>query len=445
MKPTKNIYDMNKEEIYTFIEKQIPIKTLEKNKYGEVFTSPILINKMLDLFPPRVWTAYNMKWLDPSVGSGFFMIFVYLRLMEGLKSWQTNKHKRSQHIIQNMLYMVELNKTNCKICKSLFGSNVNIFCGDFLVNIKFNNNDNDNIKETDVRFDCIIGNPPFQNYYGLTKDGKRVSGGKSKLYERIFLKSYSLLKNGGYLSFVVPDNIFAGNGSETYKTLIQNNIPFVSFNPLNQDYFGKIQQPVCYFILHKGETPGLTNIEHSDKLIFKLKLQNRPVNPIRDWTLHTEQLINKYVSNERNNVTYNRGKSVASYKGNKYPIIFTPSKILQTNNSELAVGLGIKKAIIFSISPDFSFKMDYSGEYGSGPNTFFIPFETNKQGKMLETFLKSKDYLTLALATKTSRQFLKIAFIEHLKLTKIMKTNKTRKHKKTKHKKNKKQKTLKNK
>jgi hypothetical protein len=439
MKPNKNIYDMNKEEIYDFIEKQLPIKTVEKNKYGEVFTSPILINKMLDLFPPRVWSASNMKWLDPSVGSGFFMIFVYLRLMEGLKSWQTNKHKRSQHIIQNMLYMVELNKTNCKICKSLFGSDINIFCGDFLDNIKFIG------KETDVSFDCIIGNPPFQHYYGLTKDGKRISGGKSKLYEHIFLKSYSLLKNNGYLSFVVPDNIFAGNGSESYNTLIQNNIPFVSFNPLNQNYFGKIQQPVCYFILHKGETPGLTNVEHSDKLTFKLKLQNRPVNPIRDWTLHTEQLIHKYVSNERNNVSYNRGKSVSSYKGNKYPIIFTSSKTLQTNNIELASGLGIKKAIIFSISPDFNFKMDYSGKYGSGPNTFFIPFETNTQGKMLEKFLKSKDYITLALATKTSRQFLKIAFIEHLKLTKIMKTTKTRKHKKSKHKKKKKQQTLKNK
>ena len=72
--------------------------------------------------------------------------------------------------------------------------------------------------------------------------------------------------------------------------------------------------------------------------------------------------------------------------------------------------------------------MDYSGKFGVGPNTFFIPFNTNIEGKKLEHFLNSEDYKTLALATKTTRQYLKIAFIEHLKLTKITGQNsKTRK------------------
>ena len=48
----KNIYEMNEKDIYEFIENQMPIKKLEKDKYGEVFTSPVLINKMLDFFKP---------------------------------------------------------------------------------------------------------------------------------------------------------------------------------------------------------------------------------------------------------------------------------------------------------------------------------------------------------------------------------------------------------
>ena len=298
---------------------------------------------------------------------------------------------------------------------------MNLICGDFLSDHRFKEND-------DISFDCVIGNPPFHDDYGVSDSSKRINGGKSKLYERIFLKSFSILKNGGYLSFVVPDNIFSGNGSESYQTLIQNHVPFVSFNPINQSYFQKIQQPVCYFILHKIHLSSLTTIEHNDQLTFKLKLQDRPVNPIRNWTLHTEKLINQYVSNERNNVIYNRGKKIISYKGNKYPIIFTPYKTLQTNNLKLAAGLGIKKAIIFSISPELAFKMDYSGKFGSGPNTFYIPFNTNTEGKKLERFLNSQDYKTLALATKTTRQYLKIAFIEHLKLTKIMGHSKTKKN-----------------
>ena len=73
--------------------------------------------------------------------------------------------------------------------------------------------------------------------------------------------------------------------------------------------------------------------------------------------------------------------------------------------------------------------MDYSGNNGAGPNTFYIPFNTVSEGKKLEKFLNSDDYKTLALASKTTRQYIKIAFIEHLNLTKIMgSTVKTKKN-----------------
>ena len=64
--------------------------------------------------------------------------------------------------------------------------------------------------------------------------------------------------------------------------------------------------------------------------------------------------------------------------------------------------------------------MDYEGKYGIGPNTFYIPFSTISEGRCLERFLKSDEYKVLALATKTTRQYLKIGFIQHLNLGKIM-------------------------
>jgi hypothetical protein len=408
----KKIYQMTMEEINQFITELLPIKKFEKDNFGEVFTHPTLINKILDLFPNHIWSDPLKKWLDPSVGTGFFMIFVYLRLMKGLEKWEPNETKRSKHIIKNMLFMVELNKQNCNIIVNIFGPKVNLICGDFLT---------DSFKDL-LSFDCIVGNPPFQDNYGLTNKGKRISGGKSKLYERIFLKSYDILMKDGYLAFIVPDNIFSGNGSESYRILIKNFIPFVSFNPSNQSFFPNIQQPICYFLLKKNSHQYLTTIDNG-KNTFKIQLEDRPVNPIRDWNLHSEKLIKKYVSNERNNVVYNRGSNIDSYKATnklvKYPIVYTPSKIIYTNKPKLAPGFGIKKAIIFSISTDNAFKMDYSGIYGSGPNTFYIPFSTISQGKGLENFLNSNDYKTMVYSTKTSRQYLKIALLEHLILTKI--------------------------
>jgi len=423
---TKKIYELTNEEINEFMQKMLPVKRIEKDKYGEVFTNPKLINKLLDLFPQSVFKNPHLKWLDPSVGAGFFMILIYQRLMYGLKSWEHNLKKRSDHIIENMLFMVEINKTNCKICKDLFGDNVNLLCCDFLSDFRFPQLDH-------LSFDCIVGNPPFQDDYGLTDGGKRILGGKNKLYERIFLKAYDLLHANGYLSFVVPDNLFSGNGSKSYQVLLKSNVSFVSFNPSIQSFFPGIQQSMCYFLLAKADKfDDFTIIESNDTNKFKIQLLDRPVNPVKQWTPKTEKLVTKFVSLKRNHVVYNRGKSVNLYKGNKIPIIYTSSKTLYTNKHELAAGLGKKKAIIFAISTDHAFKMDFTGKFGVGPNTFYIPFETVKQGKQLESFLKSDNYQLLVSSTKTNRKYLKIALIEHLKLDKIMNnnTNKTMKMRK---------------
>ena len=113
---------------------------------------------MLDLFPKSIWKNEELTWLEPSCGVGLFMIYVYIRLMNGLKEWEKDDKKRSEYIIEKMLYMVEINKMNCDICKNIFGSKINIICNDFL----------DNNKYDDMKYDCIIGNPPFQDDYGVS-------------------------------------------------------------------------------------------------------------------------------------------------------------------------------------------------------------------------------------------------------------------------------------
>ena len=47
----------------------------------------------------------------------------------------------------------------------------------------------------------------------------------------------TLLKENGYLSFLVPDNMLSGNGNVGYNTLIQYNVKFVSFNKEIQTFF----------------------------------------------------------------------------------------------------------------------------------------------------------------------------------------------------------------
>ena len=402
--PSPLIYNMTKEDIEAWIKDDMSDteNKQRKDKLGEVFTPLELVNKVLDLFPKSVWSDPSRKWLEPSAGKGNFAMCVYSRLMDGLQKVKPNKQERSNWIINNMLYMAELSKSNCNKLRKLFGSNCNLFCGDFLAY----NNSNVSI------FDCIVGNPPFQDDYGLTNEGKRILGGKSKLYERIFLKAYSLLSEHGLLAFVVPVNMFTGF-TDSYKVLTESSVPFVSVNRVKK-FFPSVQLDIGYFLLKKGKPSTNTIIEGTDSKRFQTRLVWRSVNPVSNWTKSTDLLVRKYIKSGQNGAIYNRGKPVSAYKGSKYEVVYSPSRMLHTNNKELASGLNQPKAIIFAISPELEFVMDYKGTKGAGPNTFYVPFDTAHEGKRLEAFLKSDVYRELALATKTTRQYLKHAFIQYV-------------------------------
>lgn len=70
---------------------------------------------MLDTLPEEVWSNPNLKWLDPAAGRNvIFPIEVYKRLMDGLKEWEVDCIKRSNHIWDNMIYMVEIQEDSVK-------------------------------------------------------------------------------------------------------------------------------------------------------------------------------------------------------------------------------------------------------------------------------------------------------------------------------------------
>uniref|UniRef100_A0A6C0E295 site-specific DNA-methyltransferase (adenine-specific) n=1 Tax=viral metagenome TaxID=1070528 RepID=A0A6C0E295_9ZZZZ len=405
------IHELTNTELYEMMNSYLPIRTNEKNKYGEVLTPPKLIEEIINHFPETVWSDPYLTWIDPTCGTGNFIIMVYMKLMSGLASWIPDPKQRSKHIIENMLYMVELNDRNANVVKKIFGPNANIIEGDFLTCNSFNKKG----------FDMIVGNPPFQDDVLSGIGGiKRRSSGKNKLYERIILRCLQLLNRNGWIAFITPDNLFSG-GSKTYLKLIQNNITLISFHKTIQSFFPKIQQYMCYFVMNMEES-SVTKIFGNHGEEFECSLTNRPLNPVRNWTNYTEELMNKYVSLKRNGSVYNRGKPTSQYNqlNGEYTLIYKPSEKIFANTVELAIGYGIKKIAVFLISPDLKFESDFDGKYGIGPNIIYIPLKNKEEGNILETFLKSNIYKTLALSTKTNRQFLKIKLIEHLHLDQIV-------------------------
>ena len=128
-------YTINEpDKLLEFINENLTPKDKERKEKGEVFTPMWLVNEMLDKLPTEVWSNWDYKWLDPAVGIGNFPIAIYIRLMEGLKTKEPDDEKRRKHIVEEMLFMIDISDKNIFILKKIFCGTkykLNIHTGSF--------------------------------------------------------------------------------------------------------------------------------------------------------------------------------------------------------------------------------------------------------------------------------------------------------------------------
>ena len=118
------------------LREYVKVGEVEKKKFGEVMTSLDLVKEMLSTLPEDVWTNPNLKWLDPANGTGPFPTMVIYKLMNGLKEWEPDDNKRYKHIIENMIYVCELQPKNMFLYMCVADPfdeyDINIYTGSFL-------------------------------------------------------------------------------------------------------------------------------------------------------------------------------------------------------------------------------------------------------------------------------------------------------------------------
>lgn len=154
--------------------------------YGEVFTPPELVNEMLGKLPLDVWSNTEYKWLDNSCGSGNFLVLVHGKLMSSLVKEIPDPSSRHKHIVENMLYGVDIQQENVSHTYERTGIKHLACC---------------NALEFDywgIKFDVIVGNPPY--------NGPKTSnvGSPPTLWPAFVVLSFNLLKENGYLVYVHP-------------------------------------------------------------------------------------------------------------------------------------------------------------------------------------------------------------------------------------------------
>ncbi len=178
---------------------------------GEVFTPIELVCDLLDEIPDEVWKNPNSKFLDPCMGKGTFLLEIVRRLTYIYGYTEDDAKSRVYGYDIRVKYVNHLTRRGLK----------NVRHKDFL---------NENIL---MKFDAIVGNPPYQS-------GNNKS---NKLWVKFISKSLDLSDN---LCYVVPLSLMTSESKQITdirkKLSIKKNI----FNLTKKDIFN-VGEKVVYF------------------------------------------------------------------------------------------------------------------------------------------------------------------------------------------------------
>lgn len=297
----------------------------------EVFTPPSLANQLLDLLPSGLFESPETKFLDPFTKSGVFLREIVKRLDKGLESVIPDRQKRINHIMHNQVYGIACTElTSLLARRSVYCSKTAsgkhsvtkfetpegnilfkplshtweggkcIYCGASQAvydrgsqaeqyAYQFIHTDKPAKIFGNMKFDVIIGNPPYQ----LADGSGASSDAAMPIYNRFVEKALSL--GPRYLTMIIPSKwMVGGRGLQKFRERMtrDNRMRYLYDYENASDCFPgvHIDGGVCYFLwdsTYDGQTTHVYASARGEKCEFSHNL----INPYFDYVIRDPRII----------------------------------------------------------------------------------------------------------------------------------------------------------
>jgi len=208
---------------YSTISKELTSKLskIDKKNNGIYFTPPSCVAHNIKLLQPYIKGI--VKVLEPSCGSGEYI---------------TALHELFPHLI---ITGIEYNETIYQSILQLTNNQININNSDYL---KY---------DTDVKYDLIIGNPPYYVMKKADVDGSYHAyfEGRPNIFILFIIKSINLLTENGILSFILPKNFLNCLYYDKTRNYIGKHFQILHIVECNNDKYIETQQDTILLIIKK--------------------------------------------------------------------------------------------------------------------------------------------------------------------------------------------------